>query len=778
MAATDRQCASAGRLIFAIIALLSPLGQPLPAWSAPADVEIVRTRFDIPHIKADSFYGLGYGAAYAYAQDNVCLLADTLLSVKGDRSEFHGAETLSKWSGVRNIASDVFYKTYLDPSKIAALYSGISPEARDLVDGYADGYNHFLSVSGPEGLPAGCRGASWVRPIAAADVLLLVADKMIQGSMMDLIARIADTDPVSGSPAPGESQPHSLPSASSAPGSNAYAIGRELTGGSGVLVANPHFPWDGPNRFYEMHLTIPGRFDVMGATITPFPLIVIGFNKDVAWTHTVSTGKRRIFYELTLAPNDPTTYVFDGKPEKIRKRDVQIYVKTAAGAVESQTHHIYETRFGPVVSDEKLGLAWTASHAYAVRDAMLPDSRAIDQWLHLDQAQNTDDIRSALAQYHGTPWINTIAADRHGDVLYADMSVVPNLDAKQLADCKPSPAAQKAAELSRQIILDGSRASCDWKSDPTSEQDGIIPAAQMPLLERTDYVLNSNDSFWLANAKRPLTGFSPLIGPIGVPQGLRTRMGFRELERLIAAKRDRISAADIETMVMSDRSLAAELTLDDIVDICKSRASNSLPMSACTILKDWDRRDDAESVGAILFRETWARLSATPDLWATPFDPAEPLTTPARLATNSSAVQDAVASSIQGAIEHLADAHIPLDAKLGTVQTRRSSAGAIPLNGGSGEEGVLNVITVSKPLRATADDERVFGSSYMQSVFWDDDGPVANALLAYGQSSEPGSEASTDQTLKFLIKEWPRLPFSPTEIMREKVSEVRLPVPR
>ena len=39
-----------------------------------------------------SFRGLGYGLAYAYAQDNVCMFADSLLTVRGERSQFFGAD--------------------------------------------------------------------------------------------------------------------------------------------------------------------------------------------------------------------------------------------------------------------------------------------------------------------------------------------------------------------------------------------------------------------------------------------------------------------------------------------------------------------------------------------------------------------------------------------------------------------------------------------------------------------------------------------------------------
>ena len=56
-------------------------------------------------------------------------------------------------------------------------------------------------------------------------------------------------------------------------GSNACAFGKDVTGNrSGMLLGNPHFPWSGPNRFYEMHLTIPGQMDVMGGGIVTYTL--------------------------------------------------------------------------------------------------------------------------------------------------------------------------------------------------------------------------------------------------------------------------------------------------------------------------------------------------------------------------------------------------------------------------------------------------------------------------------------------------------------------------
>ena len=58
-------------------------------------------------------------------------------------------------------------------------------------------------------------------------------------------------------------------------------------------------------RFYEMQLTIPGKLDVMGAALPGLPLINIGFNQHVAWTHTVDTSKHFTLYRLALDPHDP-----------------------------------------------------------------------------------------------------------------------------------------------------------------------------------------------------------------------------------------------------------------------------------------------------------------------------------------------------------------------------------------------------------------------------------------------------------------------------------------
>ena len=58
------------------------------------------------------------------------------------------------------------------------------------------------------------------------------------------------------------------------------------------MLGNPHFPWAGNERFWEFHLQVPGDVDVIGASLMGSPVVNIGHNRHVAWSHTVSTGRR------------------------------------------------------------------------------------------------------------------------------------------------------------------------------------------------------------------------------------------------------------------------------------------------------------------------------------------------------------------------------------------------------------------------------------------------------------------------------------------------------
>jgi acyl-homoserine-lactone acylase len=148
------------------------------------DATITRTTYGIPHIKASRWDGVGYGVANAYAEDNLCLLAEEFATVAGERSRHWGPEgkAVLGFQEIDNLASDLFFRATIDLPALREGFARQGRAARALAEGYVAGYNRFLKDAGAEGIPAQCRGKDWVRPITLDDVLRLTEKQMLLAS--------------------------------------------------------------------------------------------------------------------------------------------------------------------------------------------------------------------------------------------------------------------------------------------------------------------------------------------------------------------------------------------------------------------------------------------------------------------------------------------------------------------------------------------------------------------------------------------------------------------
>ena len=138
-----------------------------------------------------------------------------------------------------------------------------------MVRGYAAGYNAYLRKRGVRNLPdPRCRGKAWVGPITALDLWRRYYQLGLLASSGVFIGDIVATQPP-GATAAARAAPRVTPdraasfwrSLNDQPiGSNAVGLGSESTeSGRGMLLANPHFPWIGGERFYQFQLTLPGQ---------------------------------------------------------------------------------------------------------------------------------------------------------------------------------------------------------------------------------------------------------------------------------------------------------------------------------------------------------------------------------------------------------------------------------------------------------------------------------------------------------------------------------------
>ncbi|SDE09025.1 acyl-homoserine-lactone acylase [Variovorax sp. CF079] len=781
---SSRFAPSAIALAFAAL-LAACASNPAPG---SRSVTIERTTYGIAHITAPDYEGIAYGVAYAHAQDNVCQTAEHLLTVRGERAQFLGAQATGELGLGRlpNTQIDLFVRAHMDDAALARAAAANNEDVKASLRGYVAGYNRYLQDAGPNGLPEACRNKPWVRPMSLADLSRTTEMSMIQGGIGALAGAVLAAAP----PAPGTrnaAEPVALQQAvaeigrhsfNANPeggelGSNGWAFGRNATpDGRGLVLGNPHFPWAGTNRFWEMHLTIPGQLDVMGATGGLSPVVAIGFNKDVAWTHTVSTGKRFTLYELKLDPADPTVYIVDGQRKKMTTRNVSL--PAVGGPAPPKT--FYGTEWGPVVSLPRAGLGWTATTAYAIRDANTQNVRSAQSWMQMALARNVGELRAAMGN-QGMPWINTIAADREGNAMYADLSVVPDVSAEMLKACAPSPRAAALLNAAGLPVLDGSRSACAWNRDAAAAMPGVTAPARMPVVVTPDWVQNSNDSFWLSNPHiEAPAGISPLVGFTGTPQRLRTRSGIMEIEARLAGndglRGDKMGAAELRSVIFRDRNLAGMLVADDLVAACNAGASALTQDQAlgCRVLAAWDRTSNGASKGAPLFREFWRKAKDVPKVWRVPFDPTRPVATPAGLDMATPATREAVFKALGDAVAIVRTAGFAADVPLAEVQTRTVRGQKVAIHGGDEFEGVLNKVESQGQSLIDPKGYNInYGSSYMQVVGFDQRGPVAQAILTYGQSSDPASSRAYDQLPLFAAKQWHPLPFHRADIEAQRV---------
>ncbi|MGW5685487.1 penicillin acylase family protein [Nonomuraea sp. NPDC003754] len=730
---------------------------PTSAADARYSAQIRRTEYGLPHVSAKDYGGLGFGYGYAFAQDNLCVLASWVVTLRGERSRHFGPQAKSDdpVRPVANLVSDVYYKSVADSGVVRRLLAqpppvGPSDELRRLVDGYAAGYNRYLEETGVANLPdPTCRGKAWVGRITATDIWnnLLDLGRMVSSSQFK-------EHIVGGAVAEG---PQRRPAA----GSNAWALGRRATReGHGMLLADPHFPWNGIRRFYQVHLTIPGVLDVSGASLYGTPVVQIGHNAAVAWAHTVSHAQRFSLYQLDLV--DPTSYLVDGHAEPMGRQEVQVTLQDGT----TVAHTLHTSRYGPVVAAGQ-----TDKVAYALADANAANLRAADEWLAMARARNLTQLRAAQTAHQGMPFVHTLATDAGGTAFFADTSVVPHVTDAQADRCaKPSPMPGLEA-----YVLDGSTSACLWGKDRDAVVPGIFGPGSQPKLTRADYVANSNNTAWMTNPSAPLTGYPRVWGEARTELEPRPRVSLDMIAQ-------RLSGTDglgdpgftlrtLQATAQGKRNHTFELMRSDLLKLCRTHPELTTSAGrqvnvreACRTLRAWDGRATLDGQGAVLWREFFARLERptrpgdpvfTP--WRVPFDPAHPLTTPRGLKRDDPVVRQALAD----AVLYFQTNRIPLALTPGQAQHYSS----IPVPGCTEGEGCFDRVRMRGRLGTDGRYPEVdTGSSFMMAVELTRAGPRTRTILTYSLSTNPDSPHHTDQTVLFSRGQWVSERFTEAEI--------------
>jgi penicillin amidase len=185
--------------------------------------------------------------------------------------------------------------------------------------------------------------------------------------------------------------------------SNAWAVdGAHSATGAPLLAGDPHLAFGFPAIWYLARIDTPDR-TLAGATAPGVPFMVLGHNRDIAWTFTTTGADTQdIFIEKPVGANEYATP--DGpRPFAVRHEVIKIRGKP------DQLLTVRETRHGPVISDLDGG----SGQVLAVSMASLkPGNQAAAGLYALNRARSVAEAGVAAAAITA-PIQNLTVADQH-----------------------------------------------------------------------------------------------------------------------------------------------------------------------------------------------------------------------------------------------------------------------------------------------------------------------------------------------------------------------------
>jgi penicillin amidase len=413
-------------------------------------VRIVRDRWGVPHVFAETEQDGYYGLGWATAQDRLFQIAMLNQGVRG---------RLAEWFGEPGLELDRVFRT-LDFQGIGKrMYSRASPEARAAIDAYQRGVNDYaatISTSLPIEFAILRMG---FRPLEPGDLVGVIGfmtwalhdawrfeplyeqlvAKVGEGRARELFPYAGGGRPaVHGSAAASQPELFRLSTRAQGllallpqvPASNNWAISPARSASGHAMLANdPHLGHAQPGVWYEAHLRA-GALDVAGVLIPGLPFIVLGHNRDIAWGFTNLMVDAGDFFIERINPDDPGQVMHRGQWVPLQVRGERIQVRGG----DTEELQVRITPHGPIVNPVmKQGEKAESGEGGQAEEAQLVLSYRwlywvvdgdVDAIFQLNRARNWAEFREA-ARHFGAITQNVAYADREGHIAMQTIGKIP-----------------------------------------------------------------------------------------------------------------------------------------------------------------------------------------------------------------------------------------------------------------------------------------------------------------------------------------------------------------
>lgn len=416
-----------GVALFAVIAAVfvflspgwTPAFDPTPhlTLASKYEVRIRRDRWGIPHVYGNRDADVAFGLAYAHAEDDFETLQFTAMVSKGKLAALDNqaprllnlatsAIGLGKWfdaKGLDPLLADVLGQMMQLRPKIDARYeSDIPADVRAVIEAYADGLNYFAAKH-PEQVRRGYTAMTG-KDVAAGFMFFTPFFFGLERQVADLYG------PERPLPVSGEEQG----------GSNAMAVApRRSSDGHTRLLINSHQPYTGPLAWYEVRLKSGEGWDMAGGVFPGSPFILHGFGAKLGWANTTNAPDLLDLYVLTVNPDNPNQYKYDGAWRDFERNTATLEIRIAGPITITIKQPTLRSVYGPVIQ--------RPHGTYAFRYAGHDRVNQVEQYFRQNKAQDFDQFMAAL-KLQAIPSQNYVYADATGRIAYIYNGLFPKRD--------------------------------------------------------------------------------------------------------------------------------------------------------------------------------------------------------------------------------------------------------------------------------------------------------------------------------------------------------------
>ncbi|RPJ81145.1 MAG: hypothetical protein EHM13_10915, partial [Acidobacteria bacterium] len=390
-------------------------------------------------------------------------------------------------------------------------------------------------------------------------------------------------------------------------------------------------------------------------------------------------------------------------------------VKGEGGSIAQEKRTFWCSHLGPIIHR-------TPGKAFAVK------SERLDSHLHFEgfyRLARTRSLEEFLHVMRTSPVFTTnfVYADAAGNILYFWNARIP----KRIDD-----------GTDYRLDVPGDTAKHVWTA--------LHPLDDLPRLLNPPggYIQNCNNPPWYTSLRDPIDSSRYPSYFDRAQLALRPQLAIDLVEG-----RPKFSVEDVKRLKYSTRMLVAERVKPDLIDALRGVETPSPDVVAgLSALEAWDGQVSAESRGALLFQRFWDTYSAAAaQPFAVPWRETEWAKTPRGLADRALAV-----SHVEEAVRWTRERFGSERAAWGDVHRFRLTGIDLPADGANGTYGCFRVIRAAEQpdgkritgLAAPGEPLAGFGDGWVLLV--DFSKPVkAWSVLAYGQTTSPGSPHSRDQ---------------------------------